>query len=129
MHLRKRIPLMLLISNGRMLDPSSGVDAPRDILLEGDRISAVAPHGQLAERARDAEIFDAKNLIVAPGFIDLHCHLREPGGESSETIQSGTHAAARGGFTAICAMPNTRPVNDNASVTRSILERAAAVAN
>jgi dihydroorotase len=120
---------MLLISNGRMLDPASGVDAPRDILLDGDRIAAVAPHGQIAERARGAEIVDAKNLIVAPGFIDLHCHLREPGGESSETIETGTRAAALGGFTAVCPMPNTRPVNDNASVTRSILERAAAVSS
>src|ERR1700682_395042 len=120
---------MLLISNGRVLDPASGTDVPRDILLDGDRIVAVAPHGQLAERAKGAEMFDAKNLIVAPGFIDLHCHLREPGGESSETIESGTRAAARGGFTAVCPMPNTRPVNDNASVTRSIMERAAAIAN
>src|SRR5580658_3834364 len=120
---------MLLISNGRVLDPASGEDAPRDILLDGDRIAAVAPLGQLAERAKGAEIFDAKNLIVAPGFIDLHCHLREPGGEASETIETGTRAAARGGFTAVCPMPNTRPVNDNASVTRSILERAAASAS
>jgi dihydroorotase len=120
---------MLLISNGRALDPASGIDAPRDILLDGDRIAAIAPHGQLAARAKGAEIFDAKNLIVAPGFIDLHCHLREPGGESSETIETGTRAAARGGFTAVCPMPNTRPVNDNASVTRSIMERAAAIAS
>jgi dihydroorotase len=120
---------MLLISNGRMLDPASGTDAPRDILLDGDRIAAVAPHGQLADRAKGAEIFDARNLIVAPGFIDLHCHLREPGGESSETIETGTRAAAHGGFTAVCPMPNTRPVNDNASLTRSILERATAVAS
>src|SRR6202045_3870797 len=120
---------MLLISNGRVLDPASGTDAPRDILLDGDCISAVAPHGQLASRAKGADIFDAKNLVVAPGFIDLHCHLREPGGESSETIETGTRAAARGGFTAVCPMPNTRPVNDNASVTRSILERVAAVSS
>ena len=120
---------MLLIRNGRMLDPASGVDAPRDILLDGDRIAAVAPNGQLAERSNGAEIFDATDLIVAPGFIDLHCHLREPGGESSETIETGTRAAARGGFTAVCPMPNTRPVNDNASVTRSIVERAAAVSS
>jgi len=118
---------MLLISNGRVVDPASGTDAPRDILLDGDRIVAVSAHGQLASRAQGAEVFDAANLIVAPGFIDLHCHLREPGGESSETIETGTRAAARGGFTAVCPMPNTRPVNDNASLTRSIMERAAAV--
>src|SRR5258707_3711865 len=120
---------MLLISNGRVMDPASGTDSPRDILLDGDRIAAVAPRGQLAERATGAEIFDAANFIVAPGFIDLHCHLREPGGESSETIETGTRAAAMGGFTAVCPMPNTRPVNDNVSVTRSIIERAAAVSS
>src|SRR6195256_3684067 len=120
---------MLLISNGRVIDPATGTDAPRDILHDGDPIAAVAPQGQLAARARGAEIFDAANFVVAPGFIDLHCHLREPGGESSETIETGTRAAARGGFTAVCPMPNTRPVNDNVSVTRSILERAAAVSS
>ena len=78
--------------------------------------------------APDAEIFDATGLVVAPGFIDLHCHLREPGQELSETIETGTRAAARGGFTAVCCMPNTAPVNDNASVTRGIVERAAAKA-
>jgi dihydroorotase len=119
---------MLLISNGRIVDPASGTDAARDVLLDGDRIAAIAPPGQLAARAQGAEVFDANRMIVAPGFIDLHCHLREPGGESSETIETGTRAAARGGFTAVCPMPNTRPVNDNASVTRSILERAAQVA-
>ena len=119
---------MLLISNGRIVDPASGTGAARDVLLDGDRIAAIAPPGQLAARAQGAEVFDANRMIVAPGFIDLHCHLREPGGESSETIETGTRAAARGGFTAVCPMPNTRPVNDNASVTRSILERAAQVA-
>src|SRR5580700_4775201 len=120
---------MLLISNGRVLDPASGTDAPRDVLLDGDRIAGIAPHGELASRANGADIFDARHRIVAPGFIDLHCHLREPGGESSETIETGTRAAARGGFTAVCPMPNTRPINDNASVTRAVMERAAAVAS
>ena len=117
---------MLLINNGRVLDPASGTDAPRDILLDGDRIADVAPP-ENSRRAPRRGNFRRQGLIVAPGFIDLHCHLREPGGESSETIETGTRAAARGGFTAVCPMPNTRPVNDNASVTRSILERAAAV--
>src|ERR1700752_4294947 len=118
---------MLLVSNGRVIDPATRTDSLRDILLDGDRIAAVAAPGELATRANGAEHLDARNMIVAPGFIDLPCPPREPGGQSSETIETGARAAARGGFTAICPMPNTRPVNDNASVTRSILERAAAV--
>src|ERR1700675_2494131 len=113
---------MLLIKNGRVLDPSSGTDASLDILLDGSRISKVGANLS----ASNAELFDAAGMIVAPGFIDLHCHLREPGRELSETIETGTRAAARGGFTAVCAMPNTQPVNDSASVTRGIVERAAA---
>ncbi|HEV8385811.1 MAG TPA: dihydroorotase [Candidatus Acidoferrales bacterium] len=116
---------MLLIKNGRVLDPTSRTDAALDVLLDGERIAQIGA----GIRAEDAEIFDASGLIVAPGFIDLHCHLREPGEEHKETIESGTRAAARGGFTAVCCMPNTKPVNDNASVTRGILERAAAAAS
>jgi dihydroorotase len=112
---------MLLIKNGRVLDPASKTDAALDILLDGERISKTGANLS----APGAEVFDAKGLIVAPGFIDLHCHLREPGQEMSETIETGTKSAARGGFTAVCCMPNTQPVNDNASVTRSIVERAA----
>ncbi|HVS74334.1 MAG TPA: dihydroorotase [Candidatus Acidoferrales bacterium] len=119
---------MLLIKNGRVLDPASRTDAMLDILLEGDRIAESGPAGTLA-RARSAEVFDASGMVVAPGFIDLHAHLREPGQESSETIETGTRAAARGGFTAVCCMPNTKPVNDNASVTRFILDRARAGAS
>jgi len=111
---------MLLIRNGRVIDPTSGTDAQLDVLVEGERIARV----EAGLDVQGAEVFEASGLIVAPGFIDLHCHLREPGGESSETIATGTRAAARGGFTAVCAMPNTRPVNDNASVTRAIVERA-----
>jgi len=113
---------MLLIKNGRVLDPASKTDAAMDVLLDGDQIAKTGPNLSVP----DAEIFDATGLVVAPGFIDLHCHLREPGQEMSETIATGTRAAARGGFTAVCCMPNTQPVNDNASVTRSIVERAAA---
>ncbi|HKW63653.1 MAG TPA: dihydroorotase [Candidatus Acidoferrum sp.] len=116
---------MLLIKNGRVIDPASKTDAALDVLLDGERIKELAPAGKIGAGA-SAEVFDAKGLIVAPGFIDLHAHLREPGQESSETIESGTKAAARGGFTAVCCMPNTKPVNDNASVTRFILDRAKA---
>jgi dihydroorotase len=114
---------MLLIKNGRVIDPARETDAPLDVLLDGERIKEVAPVGRIAA-SQDVEGFDATGLIVAPGFIDLHAHLREPGQESSETIETGTRAAARGGFTTVCCMPNTKPVNDNASVTRFILDRA-----
>jgi dihydroorotase len=114
---------MLLIKNGRVLDPASKTDAVCDILLDGEAISEIAAPGKIS-RANGAEVFDATGLIVAPGFIDMHVHLREPGQENSETIETGTKAAARGGFTAVCCMPNTRPVNDNASITRFIVDRA-----
>jgi len=114
---------MLLIKNGRVLDPASQTDAALDVLIEGERIAETGR----AISAPPAEVLDASSLVVAPGFIDLHCHLREPGDEPSENIETGTRAAARGGFTAVCPMPNTRPVNDNASVTRAMVERAQAV--
>jgi len=114
---------MLLIKNGRVLDPASKTDAPRDILLDGERIAEIGPTGKISP-PNEAEVFDASGLIVAPGFIDMHAHLREPGQENSETIETGTKAAARGGFTAVCCMPNTKPVNDNASITRFIADRA-----
>jgi dihydroorotase len=117
---------MLLLKNGRVLDPATNTDAAMDVLLDGERIAELAPAGKCSEKAKEAEIFDAAGLIVAPGFIDIHAHLREPGQENSETIETGTRSAARGGFTAVCCMPNTKPVNDNASVTRFIMDRAKA---
>jgi dihydroorotase len=118
---------MLLVKNGRVIDPASNTDAPRDVLLDDDKIVEVAQPGKIAS-TNGMEMFDATGLIVAPGFVDIHAHLREPGQESSETIETGTLAAAHGGFTAVCCMPNTKPVNDNASVTRFILDRAKASA-
>jgi dihydroorotase len=114
---------MLLIKNGRVLDPATKTDAAQDILLDREKIADIGSPGKITN-ARDAEIFDASGLIIAPGFIDMHVHLREPGQESSESIETGTRAAARGGFTAVCCMPNTKPVNDNAAVTRFIVDRA-----
>ena len=114
---------MLLVKNGRVLDPASKAEATMDVLLDGEKIKEVASAGKISA-PQNAEVFDASGLIVAPGFIDIHAHLREPGQESSETIETGTRAAARGGFTAVCCMPNTKPVNDNASVTRFIADRA-----
>jgi dihydroorotase len=119
---------MLLVKNGRVIDPARKTDTMLDVLLDGERIAESAPAGKISSR-NGLEIFDASGLVVAPGFIDLHAHLREPGQESSETIESGTRAAARGGFTAVCCMPNTKPVNDSASVTRFIMDRAKAGAS
>lgn len=110
----------LLIRNGRVIDPASGLDDRRTVLIEGGRIAAI---DRTIERP-EAEIFDASDLIVAPGFIDMHVHLREPGQEGAETIASGARAAAAGGFTAVACMPNTQPVNDTAMVTRFILRQA-----
>lgn len=110
----------LLIRNGRVVDPASGFDGLADVLIEDGRIRAVAA----GIEAPGAETFDAGGLVVAPGFIDMHTHLREPGFEHAETIESGSRAAAAGGFTSICAMPNTQPVNDSATVTSYIVERA-----
>src|SRR5499426_3600955 len=118
---------MLLIKKGRVIDPASQTDAARDVLLDGDHIKEVSAPGKF-DSANHAEVFDASGMIVAPGFIDLHVHLREPGQESSETIETGTRSAARGGFTAVCCMPNTKPVHDNASITRFIVDKARTVA-
>lgn len=111
--------MKLLIKGGRVIDPANGRDEITDVLVADGKVSAVGNDVS----AQGAEIFDASGLVVAPGFIDLHVHLREPGEEYKETIQSGSEAAVAGGFTAICAMPNTKPVNDNASVTRYIVEK------
>ncbi|MGO4879749.1 MAG: dihydroorotase [Bryobacteraceae bacterium] len=110
----------LLIKNGRVIDPASATDKLADVLIQDGAIAAVG--ADLA--APGAETFDARGLIVAPGFIDMHVHLREPGIEHAETIETGARAAAAGGFTSICCMPNTLPVNDSATVTSYIVERA-----
>ena len=110
----------LIIRNGRVIDPASGLDAIRDVLIEDGKIASIGEKTHVT----GAEKFDATGLIVTPGFIDMHVHLREPGFEHAETIESGSRAAAAGGFTTICCMPNTSPVNDNATVTSYIKERA-----
>lgn len=111
----------LLIKNGRVVDPVSQLDEPRDVLIEDGRIVALDKRIEKTE----AETFDATGCVVAPGFIDMHVHLREPGKEGAETIASGARAALAGGFTAVASMPNTQPVNDNPMVTRYILRQAA----
>jgi len=112
----------LLLKGGRVIDPAQGLDAPLDVMIAEGTIEEVGPRVQ----ARGAQVLEVKGLVVCPGFIDVHTHLREPGREDKETIATGTRAAAAGGFTAVCAMPNTEPVNDTAGITRAIVERARA---
>ena len=102
----------LLIKGGHLIDPAARVDAPMDVLLKDGRVAEVAPPHKI--RGTADEKFDARGLIVAPGFIDLHAHLREPGQGHKETVATGTAAAAAGGFTSVCTMPNTAPVVDSA---------------
>ena len=106
----------LLITGGRVVDPSSGIDRDMDVLLRDGHVAELAAPGAL--QASPKETLDAKGCIVAPGFIDLHVHLREPGQSQKETIATGTACAAAGGFTSVCAMPNTIPVNDSVEITR-----------
>jgi dihydroorotase len=110
----------LLIKNGRVIDPAGRRDETGDVLIENGAIAAAGPNLEAA----GAEVFDATGMVVAPGFVDIHVHLREPGFEHAETIETGSRAAAAGGFTSICPMPNTAPVNDNPTVTSYIVERA-----
>jgi dihydroorotase len=112
----------LLIKNGRVIDPSAGIDDRLDILIADGRIKQIKKG--LVPSAKELEEIDAKNLIVVPGLIDMHTHLREPGHEYKETLRTGALAAAAGGFTTIVCMANTSPVNDNESVTHFIVDRA-----
>lgn len=111
----------LLIKGGRVIDPASDRDSQTDVLIEDGVIREVGPN---LPAPAGADVFDAAGHIVAPGFIDMHVHLREPGFEHAETIETGSRAAAAGGFTSICPMPNTAPVNDSATVTSYIVEKA-----
>src|SRR5450631_4492470 len=115
-HDRTKHGASLLIKGGHLIDPAARIDAPMDVLLKDGHVAEVAPPNKIKGSAD--EKLDARGLIVAPGFIDLHVHLREPGQAHKETIVTGTAAAAAGGFTSVCAMPNTAPVNDSAEITR-----------
>lgn len=112
--------MKMLVKNGRVVDPASGIDETLDILIDKGKIVELKPQ----IKVEDVKTVDASRLVVAPGFIDMHVHLREPGQENKETIRTGSLAAARGGFTTICCMPNTVPPNDNSGVTEYILSEA-----
>ncbi len=113
--------MRLLLKGGRIIDPSQGLDLVADLLLEEGKIAALAPNLS----PEGAEVLPCEGLIVSPGFIDLHVHFREPGEEWKETIATGSKAAVAGGFTAVACMPNTKPPNDNAEITRYLLQKAA----
>ncbi|MGC9158226.1 MAG: dihydroorotase [Terracidiphilus sp.] len=123
----------LVIRGGHLIDPAAGIDAPKDILLKDGRVAEIAAPGRLKSVNGSSEteitVLDATGLVVAPGLIDMHVHLREPGQSHKETIATGTAAAAAGGFTTVAAMPNTTPVNDSPETTRWMQapERGAAV--
>jgi len=115
---------MILFQNAYVIDPASGTEGMRDVLVDGDCIKGTGKPGEFAGASGIKEKIDVKGLWLVPGLVDLHVHLREPGYEWKETIASGAKAAVSGGFTTICAIPNTNPVNDNAEVTRFIREKA-----
>ncbi len=115
---------MLLLRGGRILDPSQQLDEPGDVLLSNGVVEAVGRLGDVRRDGQELETIDCGGRVVSPGFVDVHCHLREPGREEVETIASGARAAAAGGFTAVCAMPNTDPVTDNQAAVGFILSQA-----
>lgn len=113
--------MMILIKNGRVIDPFQDIDDYREILIDGSRIQGLYPKGK---GPKADKVIDVSDCIVIPGLVDMHTHLREPGFEYKETIATGTMAALKGGFTSVCSMPNTNPVNDTTSVTEFIIEKA-----
>jgi len=114
----------LLLRGGRIIDPSRGIDDIGDVLIEGEKVAHAGSSLNELRRDNGLEVIDCTGQIVAPGFIDVHCHLREPGREDVETVATGARAAAAGGFTAVCAMPNTDPVTDNQAAVGFIVRQA-----
>ncbi len=114
--------MKLLIANGHLIDPAAAENTGMSVLIEDGKVSAWLRQNE--EPPEGCEVFDASGMLVAPGFIDMHVHLREPGQEHKETIASGCAAAVAGGWTSVCPMPNTNPVNDNAAITRYMIEQA-----
>lgn len=113
--------MRILIKNGRVIDPSRNIDGHKEILIQGSKIKGLYPKGK---GPKPDKTIDASGCIVIPGLVDMHTHLREPGFEYKETIMTGTMAAIKGGFTSVCCMPNTNPINDTIAVTEFIIEKA-----
>src|SRR5437867_9923586 len=113
----------LLLSGGRVIDPASSFDASADVLITDGKIASLSPNAR-SKAAEGTERLDVSGLVVCPGLIDLHVHLREPGQGAKETIATGTMAAARGGFTTVVCMPNTSPAIDNAATVALIRDKA-----
>src|SRR5919197_3447690 len=113
---------MILLQGGRVIDPSRDLDAPLDVLISNDKISAV---GRGLAAPEGADVRNVQGKVVVPGLVDLHVHLREPGNEDEETVASGARAAAAGGFSAVCATPNTDPVTDNQAAVGFIVRQSA----
>jgi dihydroorotase len=115
------MPRPILVRGGRVIDPASGIDRPADLLLQDGKVEAIE---QNLGRPDGAMVIEAAGKVVSPGLIDLHVHLREPGQEDLETVATGAMAAAAGGFSAVCAMPNTDPVTDNQAAVGFIVSQA-----
>ncbi|MGA8533943.1 MAG: amidohydrolase family protein, partial [Candidatus Tumulicola sp.] len=113
----------LLVKGGRLVDPSLGLDALRDVRITGGIVYEI---GERLEAREGEAVFDASNAIVAPGFVDMHVHLREPGFSEKETVATGTEAAVRGGFTAVACMPNTQPALDDTTGLSLLLQNVSA---
>src|SRR5438309_1075470 len=118
-----------LITNGHMIDPANGIDRVGDVYISGGKIVKIDLEASLRKHPHDLDVIDASGLVVCPGLIDIHVHLREPGQSAKETIASGTRAAAAGGFTSVCCMPNTQPVLDDAVQVEWVVQRAQQVAS
>jgi dihydroorotase len=114
----------IIIKGGHIIDPSQGINEVATLVIEDSRIKEILPGGSDIPDNGSYRLIDAGGLYVFPGLVDMHVHLREPGYEYKETIRTGTMAAVRGGFTSVCCMPNTKPVNDNETVTEFILRKA-----
>lgn len=115
--------MQILIKNGRIIDPSQGMDMKGDLLIDKGKVAKISPSTP-SIKVKKAKIIDAKGKIVVPGLVDMHAHLREPGREDEETVQTGLKAAVKGGFTTVCAMPNTEPPCDSQAHVKLLLEKA-----